>query len=138
MIQAFSNINWVAVLIASVVYFILGGLWFWKPVFGNRYDDAIGFNRPGNWKWSSIYFTVPFLSCSLVSTAVGVLANLVAMNSLADKILFGLVLGIGFSLSISLVNSVTPKMPKPIKFGLITGCYHIAGIILVVLIITAI
>lgn len=135
MTQALLNINWLAVLIATVAYFVLGGFWYWRPIFGKHYDDALGFERPDNWKWTSIYFTVPFLSCLLASIGISVLINAIKLSSLTETINFGLVIGICFAIAISLGNAVTPKMAKPIKYGLITGVYHTIGMTITAIII---
>lgn len=135
MTQAFLNINWFSVLVATIAYFILGGFWYWRPIFGKHYDDALGFERPENWKWTSIYFTVPFLSCLLASIGISVLMYLIKLTTSYDTILFGLVIGLCFAIAISLVNAVTPKMAKPIKYGFITGVYHAIGMTIAAVII---
>lgn len=135
MTQALLNINWLAVVIATVAYFGLGGFWYWRPIFGKHYDDALGFERPDNWKWTSIYFTVPFLSCLLASIGVSVLTNAINPTSSSDTIIFGLVIGVCFAIAVALVNAVTPTMKKPIKYGLITGVYHTTGMTITALII---
>lgn len=135
MVQAILDINWVAVIIATLAYFILGGFWYWRPIFGKHYDDALGFERPDKWKWTYIYFTIPFLSCLLASIGISVLINALGLSSLTDTLLFGLVIGICFTIAVSLVNAVTPTIPKPEKYGLITGIYHTLGMIITALII---
>jgi len=135
MTQALLTINWFAAIIATIAYFILGGFWYWRPVFGKHYDDALGFERPDNWKWTSIYFTIPFLNCLLASIGISVLTNILKLNNINDTLLFGFVIGICFALGVSLVNAVTPTMSKPLKYGLITGIYHTIGMTLVAIII---
>lgn len=135
MTQALLNINWFAVLVSTIAYFILGGFWYWRPIFGKHYDDALGFERPDNWKWTRIYFTVPFLSCFLASIGISVLINAIKLSSLTETIIFGVAIGICFAIAISLVNAVTPKMAKPIKYGLITGVYHTIGMTITAIII---
>lgn len=44
-----TDISWVAVAVATVAYFLLGGLWFSPFIFGQHYDNAIGFDRPKEW-----------------------------------------------------------------------------------------
>lgn len=132
-----ADINWLAVAVATVAYFLLGGLWFSPFVFSKHYDKAIGFDRLRNWKWTSIYFIGPFLGCLLASFAIAVLTNTLNINSTTQAITFGLVAGLGISSSVSFVNAITPKMPLPILFGLITGMYHLVGITIATIIIYA-
>lgn len=135
MVQTLLNHNWIAVIISAIVYFILGGLWFLPSIFGKQNDDALGFMRPVAWKPTREYFIVPFFTCLLTTIGVSVLLNAIKPESISDSILSGLILGVFIALPVSLVNAINPKVSKPTKYGLITGLYHIIGIILSTIII---
>jgi hypothetical protein len=77
---------------------------------------------------------MPFIGCLVVSIAVALIMQSVHFISITDATVFGIILGTGFSVSVSMVNAVTPKMKKPIMYGLVTGIYHLVGTIIVVLI----
>src|SRR5215207_9948777 len=36
-----SHVNWLAVLVAAVAYFVLGGLWYSKALFGARWAQLM-------------------------------------------------------------------------------------------------
>ena len=38
----FSDMNWLAVLVAAVAYFMLGALWYSKALFGNAWIKYSG------------------------------------------------------------------------------------------------
>lgn len=40
--QILSDVNWLAVLVATVVAFVLGGLWYSKVLFGNAWMREVG------------------------------------------------------------------------------------------------
>jgi hypothetical protein len=130
----FTNINILAVIVSTVAYYVLGGLWYSPFLFGNYWDRAIGFERPKKWKSPILSYIMPFIGCLVVSIAVALIMQLVHFASITNAIVFGIILGIGFSVSISMVNAVTPKMEKPIMYGLVTGIYHLVGTIIVILI----
>jgi len=130
-----TDINWIGIIVATLVYFMFGGLWFSKIGFGKKWEEAIGFNRPKEWKETSIYFIVPFLGCLLASIAISILITLTRISSIKEAIILGLITGIGFATSISFTNAITPTMNKPKLFGTITGMYHLTGIILISIII---
>lgn len=132
------DINWLATALATVAYFILGGLWFSPFVFGKYWESAIGFDRPDNWKETSVYYIGPFLGCLIASVAVALLMRAIGIHSMTGAITLGLVTGLGFSTSVSFVNAITPKMQKPLLYGLITGMYHLLGITIVSVIIYSI
>jgi hypothetical protein len=64
-----SEINWLAIALATVVYCAFSGIWHRQFVFGKKWENAMGFQRPENWKETKIYFVVPFFSC-LITTLV--------------------------------------------------------------------
>jgi len=42
LVQILSDVNWLAVLVATIVAFMLGGLWYSKVLFGNTWMKEIG------------------------------------------------------------------------------------------------
>ena len=42
LVQIMSDVNWLAVLVATIVAFMLGGLWYSKVLFGNTWMKEIG------------------------------------------------------------------------------------------------
>ena len=38
----FSNINWLAVLVATIAYFMLGAVWYSKALFGAKWASPVG------------------------------------------------------------------------------------------------
>ena len=40
--QILSDVNWLAVVVATIVAFMLGGLWYSKALFGNAWMQEVG------------------------------------------------------------------------------------------------
>lgn len=133
-----SEINWIAIAIATVVYCAFSGIWHRQFAFGKIWEKAMGFQRPENWKETTIYFVVPFFSCLITTIAVAVLVNICNPNSISEATALGLLLGIGFATAVTFTNAVIPTMKQPLVFGAITGTAHAIGIILVTIIIYSI
>jgi predicted transporter len=131
MFDVLENINWLAVIIAGFVYYMLGGFWFSAGAFQKVWDKAIGFDRPKKWKPTSLYYVGPLVGCLASSVAVAVLAQVLHLTSLGDALTLGLVVGIGFAAAITFTNSITPKTPNPLLFGTLVGVYHVLGIVIV-------
>lgn len=137
MLAAFSHVNWLAIILATAAYFILGGVWFAPFLFGKLWHEAIGFVQPKGWKPSAKYYVGPLLGCFIVSFVTAVLISAFSIQTFTDATLLGSIVGIGYAGSISFVNAITPTTPRPFLQGAITGVYHTLGIILVALIIVA-
>jgi len=130
MFDVIDQLNWLAIALATFAYFILGALWF-TPLFGNVYDTALGVKRQKNQKWPPIYYVGPFVSSVVATIATAVLVFALDVNTLSEAITLGLVVGVGYALSVSINNAINPKTPRPLLYGLVTGGYHVVGITLV-------
>lgn len=124
-----TNINFLAVVVASISYYVLGGVWFSPKFFQKKYDEALGFERK-NWKPDLKFFLGPLIGCFVISFTTAIVVTSLSLDNLSEFVFYGLVLGIGFTLSTSLINAITPKVHKPLGLGLITGIYHTLGIVL--------
>lgn len=87
------ELNWLAVIVATVVYFALGALWYAPPVFGNAWMRAAGTvmqegERPG----PAIYFT-PLIGYFIAVIATAMLAAATGSTTLSQGIVLGLVVG---------------------------------------------
>jgi len=128
------QVSWLAVLVATLAYYLLGALWF-TPLFGAAWDRAIGHARVRGETFSAAYYVVPLASSLLVTVAMAVLAAAVELAGPVDALALGLVAGLGIALPISVNNALTPHTPHPFHLGLITAGYHVAGIATVTLIV---
>jgi len=103
-----------------------------------KWEDAMGFKRPDNWKETNIYYIVPLITCFATTVTIAVLLNLTNTNSYSKAIKLGLILGVGLAMAIVFTTAIIPTMKKPLTFGAITGTAQALGITLVTLIIYAI
>lgn len=136
MLTALTHLNWLAVALAALAYYVLGAAWF-TPLFGKAWDRAIGYDRAKGAKFSLDYYVVPLVSAVLVSLALGVILTAVAPANLVEALLIGVVIGIGVAAAVSINNALTPHTPHPYLFGAVTGGYHFVGIVVVSTIIGA-
>lgn len=121
--------NLTTIVIAGLAYFILGGIWF-TPLFGKHWDKAVGFNRPPKWRPRLIYYLGPLIGCLVIACATGYIIHLLEQKTLLSVVTLGAILGIGFGFIITTINAISPNMPKPGLYSLITGSYHALGIVL--------
>lgn len=124
-----AHLNWISVLVAFVVYFILGALWF-TLFFSKPYKISLGKenevlpNKP-------IFIVGPAL-CSLVITlATAVLMSALHIETIDAAIEFALIVGVGYLVANTVNIAINPNIPKPILYGIISGAYHLLGILIV-------
>jgi hypothetical protein len=134
-----SDLNWLAVLVAAVAYFVLGALWYAPPVFGKVWAAAGGFDLPerGSGPSAAIYLT-PLVGSVLSAIALGMIAKASGTDSFEEGIVLGLVVAIGFALSISFVTAqFETQKPKPMVWGAVNGGYHVVGNLVAAIIIAS-
>jgi hypothetical protein len=127
------GLNWLAVIVGAVIYFVLGAVWFAPPVFGKPWMAAIGFDesRPRP-EMSPASYAGPAVFYLIASIATGVLAKATGTDTLTEGIILGLVVGIGYALVVTATDAVfDPNKPKPWNWFAISGAYHVISLAIV-------
>ncbi len=136
MITQLLNLNWLSVLVAFVAYFILGGMWF-AFLFKKQYAISLGKENTLPEKPPLLFIIGPAV-CSLVITiATAVLFYAIGINTYSQAIQFGLLVGVGFLVANTFNIAINPNMPHPLHYGIISGIYHLVGIVIVCIILFA-
>ena len=132
--EIFSQINWLAVLVAAIAYFILGALWYSKVLFSNKWIQAHSINvtdpnlRTGLGQMMFMSFLLFFLIC------IG-LAILVVKLDLREAISgakIGFATGVCFAFTSLSIGYLYQK--KPFAAHAIDGAFHIVGYIIAAII----
>ncbi len=133
-----SEINWVAVVIAGLVYFAIGAVWYSPLLFAGAWQRSIGWDSqrpPPETSWMT--YVVPLLAYLVMAAAVGIIARATASDTFVEGIILGLVVGIGLSLMHTLVDATfDPNKPQPWVWFAINGTYHALGLIIVAVIVS--
>jgi hypothetical protein len=124
------DLNWLAVILATVAYFALGALWFMPAIFGKAWMRSIGWEPDPGQRPGAEYYVGPFVTCLIASIATGLLVAATATDTVAEGMVLGLVTGVGLVGSALFVTGYfDPKKPQPMTWFAISGGYHLAGLI---------
>ncbi len=135
MLNQLTHLNWISVLISFIIYFVLGALWF-TLFFPKPYKASLG--RTGEILPNKPIFIIGPALCTLVITlATAVLIYALDIHSYSDAIVFSLIIGFGYLVANTVNIAINPNIPRPVLYGLISGAYHLTGIMIVSLILTA-
>jgi hypothetical protein len=121
-----SELNWLAVLVATVAFFVLGGIWYSNGVFGKPWARADGFSRPEGQSPGAVWLIVPFISNFIGVLVTAMLAVATGSTTVGEGLALGAVVGVGFS-GVILVVSLT--RPNPTVYTLINSLYQIIGLL---------
>lgn len=136
MLDVLGDVNWLAVLLAALAYYLLGALWF-TPLFGRAWDRAVGFTRPRGHRFGPLYYVAPLLGCAAATVATAILLAALDAEQLGDGVALGLLVGVGYAAAVSLTNAVTPTTPRPLLLAAVAGGYHVVGLVLVAVLLVA-
>ncbi|UTA66495.1 DUF1761 domain-containing protein [Emticicia sp. 21SJ11W-3] len=128
MISQLSNLNWLGVAIAFVVYCVLGGLWF-TVIFVKPYKASLG--KVNETLPNAPIFIVGPMICTLVVTLTSaILIKALNITTLSGGFEFALLAGFGYLAANTVNIAVNPNIPHPILYGFISSAYHLVCITL--------
>jgi hypothetical protein len=130
-LSVLGDLNWFAVIVATIAYFALGALWYAEFAFGRAWQRSVGWdlNPPEN-AGPGIY-VVPLATCFLATLATAMVGAASGTDNIMEGILLGLVAGVGIALPVLFVTGMFDMTkPAPTTFMAIGAGYHIVGLVL--------
>lgn len=123
----FSHINWLAVLVAAVAYFMIGGLWYSKILFAPKWASLTGLDMNDPEKNKGVVQLMITSLILMLVTCIGLALLVVRMNLfiLSSGLKLGLITGICFAFTAVAITYVYER--KPAALYAITCGYHLIG-----------
>ena len=124
-----SHLNYLAVAVSAIAYFMLGAIWYNAKVFGTIWAkghniDTTNMDRSGMGKMMAL----TFVSCFVIAIVCGYMMTALYSYKCMSGMKLGLLMGVGFSGTTYFVHCLYTK--KPFSVVLIDGGYHVLGIML--------
>ena len=125
--EIFSNINWLAVLVATIAYFMLGAIWYSKALFGTKWASAVGINMndPDKAKGMAKMMIGTFVLILVTCIGLALLVNRLDLIVLASAIKLALITGICFATTAVSISFIYESRPTALYF--IDCGYHLVG-----------
>ena len=91
--DAFDDLNWLAVIVAAVAYWVLGAVWYNDAVFGKQWKAATGkdMGQP-----NATQIVGNLVLWFIAALALALIAKEIRADGFGDGIVLGLVVSIGF------------------------------------------
>lgn len=127
--EIFSNLNWLAILVAGVAYFLLGAIWY-SFVFKNAWIklSGINVNDPDAKKGTAMIMLGSLILMIICSLGLAIFLSKVGPTSWMSGAKVGLVAGICFSATGISISYMYEK--KPLGLHFINAGYNIAGCVI--------
>lgn len=135
MFAVLTEINWLAVIAATVVFAVLGGVYF-SVIVAKPYRVALGNENRDLPKPGPIFIVGPLVASLAIVITSAVLLRALAVESLGDGIAFGLIVGIGYLVAQTFTIAINPNFPRPILYGLINAPYFVVCTVIASVILT--
>lgn len=137
-LSVLGDLNWLAVIVSTVAFFGLGGLWYSNVAFGKQWTKAVGWQPAEGESTPVALYLMPLATCLVSAVAVAMLAEATGSDTVGEGIVVGLVTGLGLAAMALLVTGFfDPKKPRPMVWVGITSGYHVVGLVIVGIIVAS-
>ena len=131
----FGSLNWLAILVAAVAWFVFSAAWYSIPPLSNAWQRAAKVDA-GAGGPSLVKILVPtFIGYFVTTIVIALLVEAIGASDVADGLALGVALGVGFGVVGALVGQLYEQ--KGSSYWLINGinaviAYSIVAVILAV------
>ena len=129
MFNVLSDINWLSVLLAFVVYFLLGALWY-VVLFPQPYKVSLGKANENLNNQSALFMVGPGVCVLVTIVATTLLFYALRVTTYADALGLAAIVGVGYLVANTTNIAINPNIPRPLLYSAITSAYHLVGITL--------
>jgi hypothetical protein len=127
------DLNWLAVIVATLAFFALGAVWYAPKVFGDVWMRAGGIQVPE--QPQAAFYVVPLITCFIGTLAVAMLAAATGTDTVGEGIVLGLVTGVGIAFTALFVTGFfDPQKPQATLWVAVVGGYQIVGLLIAAII----
>lgn len=126
MINALSHLNWLAVMVASVAQFILGGIWF-AGLVDKRYAAALGIADQPQQKPGPLFLAGPFVCGAITIATTAILLHTLGITTYGHGLALGALVGLGYLAPMTVNIAINPLFPRPFYYGLLNAPFFIVG-----------
>lgn len=126
----FTDLNFWAVLVSGLVYWVLGGIWY-AAVFTKPWQEALGFNALNETEKAGLQKGFPkallahFVSGLLTSVVLAKVVSAMGATSFVDGIIYGFWIWLAFAFTLNLNSLMFEQRPKQV-FLINNGFFLIA------------
>ncbi len=138
------EINWLAVVLATISSMVVGAVWYAKPVFGRRWMKLSGMDESATQTGAAVAliatFVVSFFTAAVLAGSAAIAQHFYNGNFLLNAVLTSVILWIGFTASRMITHDLFDRRPSSLTvlniahelvtvvvMGLIIGLFGFPG-----------
>jgi len=122
-----NHINWLAVLVAALAFFMLGALWYSKALFATPWirHTKVDASNPDATKGMAAIMFASFVFMFIISTGIAILAERMELYGWMSGLKLGALTGFFFGVTALSISYVYEKRPSALH--VINGGYTLIG-----------
>jgi hypothetical protein len=126
MLLALGQLNWLAVLAATIAHFVLAGLWFGALV-AKPYAASLGIaDRPAA-RPGALMLGGPLLCSAVMIASSALLLRALGVSTLAGALGLGASVAIGYVVPMTITIAINPLFPHPLRYALVNAPLFVLG-----------
>lgn len=133
-LSLFGEINYIAVLVAALIYFVFGALWYSPLLFAKPWMESAGLSEKDVQGGSALIYIFPLIFYIIAAVVAAVLIKALGLTSILEGIFLAGLGWMGFLLP-SMGSSMVFES-RPTKLFLIYGGYHLLGFLVLGIVLT--
>lgn len=132
--EILQHVNWLAVLVAGLAYFLLGAFWY-TTLFGKKWQsyNRVLMNDPNAKKGTAAIMFVSFILMLICTLGLALIVTRLSLTGWEVGLKLGLLTGVCFAATAVHISYIYEK--RPLGLHLINGLYNVAGNIIAAIII---
>jgi hypothetical protein len=120
MFTVLTEINWLAVIVATIPFALLGGLYF-SVIVPKPYAAAVG--APA--KNGALFIAGPIVLSLVTVITSAILLKALEVTAIGDGVIFGLLVSVGYLVAQTFTIAINPAFARPLLYGLVNAPYFI-------------
>jgi hypothetical protein len=131
----FGELNWLAIIVATIVWFAFSAIWYSVPPLSKAWQAASKVDMTTEGPPLALLFIPTLIGYFVTTVVIGLIVKAIGATTIRHGVVLGIVLGIGFGAVGALVSQVYEQ--KGSTYWLINGinaviAYAIVSVILTV------
>jgi hypothetical protein len=130
----FGELNWLAVVVATVAWFAFSAIWYSLPPLSKAWQRAAKVDMTAGGPPLALLFIPTLIGYFVTTVVIGLIAKAIGATEVMDGVWLGVALGVGFGAVGALVNQVYEQ--KGSTYWLINGINAVIAYVIVAVIVT--
>ena len=130
----FSDLNWIAIVVATIAWFAFSAIWYSVPPLSKAWATAAKVDVTADGPPLAVLFIPTLIGYFVTTVVIALIAEAIGATEVMDGVSLGAALGVGFGAVGALVNQVYER--KGGSYWLINGVNAVIAYVIVAVIVT--